>query len=645
MCGIAGVVEFDGRSQVTRSLLERMSQAIAHRGPDGTRIWHSDDTSAARSRPTRAQVGLVFCRLAILDPDPRSMQPMTTPDGRFTLIFNGEIYNYRELRAEVSRRLPDYVWRTTGDAEVLLNCWSIWGRDCLRRLDGMYAIAVWDAEANALYLARDPAGQKPLYLMRRAAADGGTGAIAFASELPALRALPWFDDTIDEGALRAYLRLGYVPGEMSIYRGARKLPLGSCATMDANCTDVQPWVYSTIDGLAGSAQPIRDADELGRRTRQLVEQAVRRQLVSDVPLGCFLSGGVDSSVIAAAMKAAVGDGRQVLTFSIGFDDRRYDETAWAAAVAQHLGVRHQSFVVRPDAAADLPKLAVVFGEPFGDSSALPTHYLAHQTRQFVKVALSGDGGDELFGGYDRYRALAYAQRFDRLPAPLRAVLSARIWQRLGGTHPKSPATRLKRLLRVLAAPAEERYGQMMQLFSANEVDELLGAGGQDIAGDLLRLDDRSDNVAAAAANDMGLYLPDDIHTKVDRAAMLHGLEVRAPFMDGDVRGFAATLSGAELLRGGRKHLLRRAFAADLPAGVFTRPKMGFAAPIGRWFRANLRDMLRSHLLAADSFAAARFDRKAVERLLDEHDRGSANHDQRLYALLMLELWWRSGRKP
>jgi asparagine synthase (glutamine-hydrolysing) len=395
--------------------------------------------------------------------------------------------------------------------------------------------------------------------------------------------------------------------------------------------------------------------------RSLLTQAVKRQLVSDVPLGCFLSGGIDSSVIAAAMKHSVPAGQEVLTFSIGFDDPRYDETSYATAVAAQLGTTHHAFIVRPNAAEDLPKLAAVFGEPFADSSALPTHYLARETRRHVKVALSGDGGDELFGGYDRYRAMSIARRMPWLK-PL-AVLSGAI----PGSHPKSTGARMKRLLGSLHATAAARYASFMRIFSEELIVELLNEAShasiirseqfeQRIIQDygvkisqpsfearFEQLSAGRDDVTASLALDRVTYLPDDLLTKVDRCSMLHALEVRSPFMDHELVQFAAGLTTDQLLKGGPKRMLREAFAKDLPDFVFKRKKMGFAVPIGEWFRGELKPMLRDNLFASNSFGKQHFNMSVVQRLVDEHEQQSIDHSQRLYALLMLELWWQQQK--
>jgi asparagine synthase (glutamine-hydrolysing) len=632
MCAFAGIVAWEDRFRTDRETLRRMSARIAHRGPDGEGIWLNHEAEVTPGRP---QCGLAFRRLAVLDPDPRAMQPFTI--GHKTLVFNGEIYNFRELRAELTTLRPDYEWRTTGDTEVLLLAYDVWAEQCVERLNGMFAFAVWDEEAKSLFLARDRMGQKPLFF---AFADENQ-AIAFASELPALLAVPWVSQQMDHTALHDYLRWGCFLETFTIYTGVYSFPPAcTLSGQFARWSGPKPY-FSPNPLLSDGPHAARSVVE----TRRLVSRAVERQLVSDVPLGCFLSGGVDSSVMAACCTKAASD---VQTFSIGFDDPRYDEREYASAVAQHLGTRHHQFTVRPNAAEDLPKLATVFGEPFGDSSALPTHYLSRETRRHVKVALSGDGGDELFGGYDRYRAAALGRRLGKLPRPMRVLLQAS-GQRLPGTQPKSMSARVKRFVATLDRPSGARYSGYLRLFDDGMIVDLLR---EDVRSCVLKDFDSvaldyerhvingRDPVQAALATDRDNYLPEDLLTKVDRASMLHSLEVRSPFMDHELVTFAAGLTIDQLLKGGPKRMLREAFADDLPPWVFKRRKMGFAVPIGDWFRGELRPMLRDHLFAADSFARQHFQMKVVQRLLDEHESQRQDHSQRLYALLMLELWWR-----
>jgi asparagine synthase (glutamine-hydrolysing) len=661
MCGIAGVISFDQRYPVSREILAAMSACIAHRGPDGEGIFF-DDSGGATTGAAPAACGLAHRRLAVIDPDPRANQPFADARGR-QLVFNGEIYNFRELRAELTKLRPDYSWRTNCDTEVLLVAYDVWGEACVEKFDGMFAFAIWDPAASSLFLARDRMGQKPLYLAAMASSDAhGIGAVAFASELAALRKAPWVDATMDDAAVGHYLRWGYIPAPLTIYRGCEKLPPARWMRVTPKGIEVQQYFDPNTPDESSLASS-RDSSSIAQTTRDLVAAAVKRQLVSDVPLGCFLSGGIDSSIIAAAMKASVGGDQAVLTFSIGFDDPRYDETKYAAEVARHLGTQHRQFTVRPNAAEDLVKLAAVFGEPFGDSSALPTHYLARETRQHVKVALSGDGGDELFAGYDRYRALLLGEGFRSLPEPLRKIALNKIWERLPGTHPKSSVARLKRLLGSLHLPPPQRYDSFMRYFDEPAVAALLKSrdeasdGAKWLVHQFEQLAEGRDVVRTALALDRVTYLPEDLLTKVDRAAMLHALEVRSPFMDPQLVHFAAGLSTQQLLgtRGGAtafmqspmttpaKLILRDAFAADLPPSVFNRRKMGFAVPIGQWFRGELKSLLHDSLSAADSFAAGQLDGATIQKLLATHDAGESDHSQRLYALLMLELWWRNAR--
>jgi asparagine synthase (glutamine-hydrolysing) len=641
MCGFAGVVVWDEKCRVSRQTLERMSARIAHRGPDGEGMHLNHEGEINAGRP---QVGLVHRRLAILDLDPRANQPFTDQEGRW-IVFNGEIYNFRELRAELEKLKPEYQWRTTGDTEVLLVAYDVWGEKCVEHLNGMFAFAVWDERQGELFLARDRMGQKPLYVALKTDAQsdpnledfGPPRAIAFASELSALRAVEWIDLSLNSHALKEYLALGYISRGQSIYAGAGKL--GSSMYLRLSGTEAIEGRYFDSEWPEQSVGDHKAA----AITRQLVNQAVSRQLVSDVPLGCFLSGGVDSSVVAAAMKSAAHGG-EVLTFSIGFNDPRYDETDYAARIAKHLGTRHFKFEVSPNVALDLPALAEVYGEPFGDSSALPTHYLSRETRGHVKVALSGDGGDELFGGYERYRAM---RRSENLPFLARFAIRTAAAVIPGGAHPKSFRSRFRRFADAIGLDSARRYSSYVRLFSRGLERELLKTDREEFDAvepcfdTLARTGGRRDAVRTALAWDRKFYLPHDLLTKVDRASMLHALEVRSPFMDHELVQFAAGLTTDQLLKGGPKRMLREAFAQDLPAWVFKRKKMGFAVPIGEWFRTELRSMLRDNLFASDSFANQHFDMKVVHRLVEEHEQSRVDHSQRLYALLMLELWWRT----
>lgn len=633
MCGFAGVIVWDEKYRVMPETLRRMSAAVAHRGPDGDAMRLTREHEPIT--PDSPQVAMAFRRLAILDPDERSMQPFT--DGRRWLVFNGEIYNFRELRAELSSLMPEYQWRTTGDTEVLLAAYAAWGEECVDHLNGMFAFAVWDETEKVLFLARDRMGQKPLYYTL------GKECVAFASEISALKPVTnWSDcSEIDDESLVDYLHLGYAGGDRTIYSGVRNLLPSTWVIYGKRW-----YQHQYFHRIRRIDAPVPNAAE---SVRELVDRAVERQLVSDVPVGVFLSGGTDSSIMAACARRA----GPLQTFSIGFDDARYDETDFAKRVSAHLGTDHHVFHVTPDAILDLPKLASVLGEPFADSSILPTHYLAKETRQFVKVAISGDGGDELFGGYDRYRAVQVSERISRAPAGVIAVAQV-IGSASPEGHPKSLRARLSRLAKGLRLSSAQRYQSFVELFDFSLIDALRGRpwATEQWAEDHETLACEYDSMAehygldavlAARATDLLGYLPHDLLTKVDRASMLHGLEVRSPFMDHELVQFAAGLTTDQLLKGGPKRMLREAFADDLPAWVFKRKKMGFAVPIGEWFRGPLRAMLRDTLFSSHAFGRSHFDMAVVQRLVDEHESFRVDHSQRLYALLMLELWWNSVR--
>jgi asparagine synthase (glutamine-hydrolysing) len=666
MCGFAGVVSFSRRCRIDPARVPGLARALdadlAHRGPDGAGTYRLGlEDPAHEPSPESPQALLVHRRLAVIDPAPRSDQPFISAGGKLVAVYNGEIYNFRALRDELSPR----DWRTEGDTEVLLAAYEAWGERCAQRLEGMFAFAIIDLSEPGnprVFLARDPAGEKPLFVavageMTGVEPENGSappariGGVAFASELAPLRRVSWIDLSLNHGALQEYLAWGYIPGRATIHNGAAKLLPGHVQSISPAGSVRRR--YFDPGGHHRLAGDNRWASAV-TLTRELVARAVERRLVSDVPIGCLLSGGIDSSVVALHMARAMArDGRQLDTFSIGFDEARYDETAYAEEVARHVGARHHAFHVRPDAADVLPKLARVFGEPFADSSAIPTQYLAEQTRRHVTVALGGDGGDELFGGYDRYVALRLVERAHRMPMPLRRLVALAAAQ-LPESHPKSKRNRLRRLVVSMDESAGERYASYMRLFTHPMVVRLLPPGtvAREEPG---RVADRwfqaylkgRDVVAAAAALDRVTYLPGDLLVKADRCSMLHALEVRSPFMDTDLLRFAGTLGESGLLesegmRAAKKRLLRDAFATQLPASVFSRPKMGFAVPVGQWFRGPMRDMLYDTLLAQDALARSHFVLTSVRELLDSHARGRADHGQRLYALLMLELWWRDA---
>ncbi len=634
MCGITGAVWTREPLAVSRDELARMTDALRHRGPDDEGMMRRDLHHAGASRQCPG-VALGFRRLAIIDLETGN-QPIRNEDETVWGVFNGEIYNFKELR----RRLEGagHRFRTRGDAETIVHLYEDMGTDCFAHLNGMFAIAIWDARRRQLVLARDRMGQKPLVYAHT------SGRLAFASELKSLLALDAdLGRDIRHTAVDAYLTWQYVPHPETIFAGIDKLPPACFAVYRDDRLEIgrywEPDLRRRFEGTRDDA-----VDELKR----LMDDSVRLRLQSDVPLGAFLSGGVDSSIIVARMQQ-LGDGG-TRTFSIGFPVKEYDESGYAAEVARALGTDHCQQQVEPKAIEILERLVWHYDEPFADSSAIPTWYLAEMTRQSVTVCLSGDGGDELFLGYPRYRAVALADRIDRMPA-LRPLLAHAFWQRLPApARQKSKWRQWKRFCEALAASPLRRYGDWIAIFAENRRaalyrDEFVDSLGQQDPLDFLRASwleaAKRPAVEAAAWTDLRTYLPCDLMTKVDIATMAHSLECRQPFLDHRLVELALSLPLSwqfRRLRG--KCMLRRAFAGALPRSVFRRAKMGFGVPLDYWFRHELREMTHDLLLGTDARTGDWFRKEEVSRLVDEHETGVFNHAYRLWALLVLEQWLR-----
>lgn len=637
MCGIVGGVWADGGPALGGADLAAMADRIAHRGPDDSGTYL--DPHAA----------LGFRRLAIVDLA-GGHQPLANEDGTVWTVFNGEVYNFPALRRRLEAR--GHTLKSQGDTEVIVHLYEDEGPGFVALLRGMFALAVWDARRRTLVLARDRLGQKPLVYRY----DHGGKRLLFASELKALLALPGdtFPRRVDPLAVDRYLTYGYVPHPGSILEGVAKLPPAHYAVWHEGRLELtrywEPDWNAEIDPAPG---------EDVARLRTLLAEAVAEQMVADVPLGAFLSGGVDSTVIVGLMQRA--SARPVKTFAIGFDDPAFDETAYAALAARHLGTEHHTFRVEPRAWEAIPALAEQFDEPFADSSALPTWFVSRETRREVTVALTGDAGDELFGGYDRYRAVALAAQLDRLPAGARAALSGPLARAIpASSRAKTRLRKVRRWLEAVGEGPDDRYLRWVGLFDEPArtalyadgwLDALAAAGADDPdsadpASVLRRALDaagRRDPATRAAVADLLTYLPGDLLVKVDMASMAHGLECRGPFLDHRVVELAVSLPLRRKLRlrGGRsKVVLKQAFAELLPPAIRTRPKMGFGVPLDRWFRGPLKDELRRVLLDPVARARGLFRPEAVAALVDDHAAGRRDHAYKLWALLMLELWFR-----
>ena len=622
MCGLAGKLIFDRAGTVEPATLAAMALAVAHRGPDDEGIW------------TDGPIGLASRRLAVVDLSPRGHMPMASIDGTRHIAFNGEIYNFQTLRASLER--DGHRFRSGTDTEVILELYARDGIDAVRHLRGMFAFALWDAPRRRLVLARDRLGKKPLFYYQT------NRMIVFGSEPKALLQDPDVVCAADPEALALFLGLGYVPGPWSAFKGMKKLPPAHVAVVEDGCvTERRYWTLEYQPKRRGSEA------ELVEELRARLREAVRLRLISDVPVGALLSGGVDSSAVVAMMCQEY-PGR-VKTFCIGFDEARYDEREHAQAVASHLGTEHRTLVVRPDAVAVLERLVWHYNEPFADSSAVPSLAVCELARSEVTVALSGDGGDEAFIGYERYLALVAAARFDRSPVKFRRGLAfAGRWLPTG--QPKSLGHRLRRFLDVLPQTSAERWSQWTTVFDRQARQALLtpafaqaaGTGdAEELVARQFATSDTGSLLETAVRSDVLLYLPDDLLVKMDIASMAHSLEVRSPLLDQEVVEFAASLPVEFKLRGRTlKYLLKRAMDGLLPPSVLARGKMGFGVPIDRWFRHELRELAYDTLLDARAAGRGLLRTDEVRRYLDDHVAGRAHHHHRLWALLMLELWHR-----
>ncbi|MFL5951780.1 MAG: asparagine synthase (glutamine-hydrolyzing) [Gaiellaceae bacterium] len=604
MCGICGVVSASGSVDPER--VARMSSTLVHRGPDSAGEF-CDGTAALAAR-----------RLSIIDLETGD-QPIANEDGTLHVVQNGEIYNYRELRRELER--AGHTFRTHGDTEVLLHLYEEYGDGFAERLRGMFAIAIWDAPRRRLVVARDRFGIKPLYYRDL------DGELAFASEL---RALPRGE--IDLDALEAFLAFNSIPAPLTIFREVRKLPAGHLLLWDNGAARVERFARP-------APLPERDDEqaELVEELRSRLRDSVRAHLVSDVPVGVLLSGGVDSALLAAL--AAEESTEPLRTFSIGFEERSFDELADARLVAERYGTQHRELVLRPDAALLLPALADAFDEPFADSSALPTYLVSELAASDVKVALSGEGGDELFGGYYTYAADLLAARTGGL-----ARLARPLVERLPSSSAKASFDyRAKRFVRSAHLPPLERHHGWKEIFSPDLRAELTGRRSAFDPVDLLRTRYAETNGAEELARlqdvDLGVYLVDDLLVKTDRASMAHSLEARVPYLDTVVTNLALALPTRHKVRGlGKKVLLRKAAAPLLPREIVQGKKRGFSIPAAAWLRGELEPFARETLAAETLCRQGFFEPRVVERLLEDHVAGREDLSRQLWGLLAFTLW-------
>jgi asparagine synthase (glutamine-hydrolyzing) len=621
MCGIAGLISLDGRALPGLQTLDAMCRTIVHRGPDDQGTFHTD----------WAAIGMR--RLSIIDVA-GGHQPVTSAGGRIQLVFNGEIYNFRELRQTLEAR--GYVFQSHSDSECIAHAYAEYGTDCFAMLRGMFAIAIVDQDRRRLVLARDRIGKKPLYL-----GELSPGVLGFGSELKTLLAVPGWQPRISMDAVQDFFSLGYIPAPDTIFEGIGKLPPGHWMSIepgqDGGAPNIVQTRYSHVDFLPKWTD---DEDTLQERLFAELDDAVRVRLVSDVPFGAFLSGGLDSSVVCALMTRHLS--QPLKTFSIGFDEAGFDELPDARRVAQHLGTEHHEMVVRPDAANLLETLVHHFDEPFGDSSAIPTFLVSQLAARHVKMVLSGDGGDELFAGYSRYRRYATLQRIRRATLGMAPGLA-----KLGGALlPGARGRRLSGIGQRLGLPWPDDYLALVALANPADLRLLFGERAHaDPFSSVRQRFVRSDidsHAEQILSGDMDTYLVDDILVKVDRTTMANSLEARAPLLDQNLIAFAARLPFDLKLRGEQgKYLFRKVAARLLPAEVLTKRKQGFAIPLATWFRNDLRPMLLDTIGSRAFKERGIFDQAGIQRLVDEHQQGLQDRGELLWMVMVLETWMRT----
>lgn len=614
MCGLAGIVHWD-RQPIDQADLARMRSALRHRGPDEQR----------EDSPERG-VGLVHARLKVIDLSQKARQPMSNEDGSVWLVYNGEVYNFQELRQELTGL--GFSFHSQSDTEVVLRAYEAWGKEAVSRLDGMFAFALWDGKKRELLLARDRAGKKPLFYWT------DNRCLIFGSEIKALLTHAHVPCEVDEKAIPFLLAMGYPPTGQTCYRSIRQVPPASFVRFRQ---DANPFVHRYWDLDFTPQVPPPEERQSCRQVRELMKQAVSRRLVADVPLGAFLSGGVDSTIVVGLMRELLPH-EQIRTFSIGFEgDPRFDETHYAKIASERFKTNHTVFTVSPQSFELLERLVRHHDQPFGDSSAIPTYLISQLARGHVTVALTGDGGDEAFAGYTRFAAACWSEK---LPAWVRKAAEG-LFEHLPVTCERSILARVKRFFRVASLPLPERYWRWISYGGGKNISRLSPSlegwwrhtQGASLLSRLLYLNFKE-------------YLPNDLLVKMDRCSMAHGLEVRSPFLDTRFMEYVAGLPDAYKLRGWRtKVLLKQAFRDLLPPAIEHRRKMGFGVPLGTWFRTSWREPLMD-LLSPKSARLYRYvEESAVKTVIERHLAGREDAGHRLWIFLTLEVWLRQLAVP
>jgi len=646
MCGICGEINLDHRG-IQVDVMKRMCDVMAYRGPDdegavflgGNRIVETGKSSPWPSNENDFDVALGHRRLSIIDLSQAGHQPMSNEDGTLWIVYNGEIYNFQDLKKQLQGR--GHVFKSKSDTEVILKAYEEWGVECLKAFRGMFAFAIWDSKRRQLFMARDRLGKKPLVYFNK------DGYFAFASEIKALLQIPEAERKVDNNALHNYLTYQYVPSPDTIFEGIKKLPPAHYLLYDSsgNIKIERYWKLA----FASNKEPQRDISEWCHLIRSKLEESVKLRLISDVPLGAFLSGGVDSSLVVGIM--AKLSRNPVKTFSIGFEEKDFDELSYARMVSKHFATEHHEFIVKPNAIEILPKLVWHYNEPFADSSAIPTFYVANMTKDHVKVVLTGDAGDENFAGYPRYLRSKWVALFSKIPERMRRDLLPPFLRTVGQLHWKVKTfNRLAAYIESISRNQGRNYAEQVKIFNSEEKRSLYSpefnqaVKGTDSFEYLLGKFDEAgtdDLIEQLLYLDINTYLPEDLLVKMDIATMANSLEARVPFLDHQFMESIASIPPHLKLKGTvTKYILKETFKEFLPETIFKRKKMGFGVPVSRWFRNELKDYVYDILLDPRTLNRGYFRREGVQRLLNDHIALRYDHSAKIWALLFLEMWFR-----
>ncbi|MCM8782060.1 MAG: asparagine synthase (glutamine-hydrolyzing) [Candidatus Omnitrophica bacterium] len=633
MCGICGKISLNSQSDVSEGLIRKMCAMLAHRGPDDEGIYVKE----TRNPRSETRIGLGHRRLSIIDLSSAGHQPMSNENGTIWFVMNGEIYNFLELKEILEKH--GHLFKSRSDPEVLIHLYEEKGIDCLGALRGPFAFALWDEKRQILFLARDRIGKKPLYYFFQ------DTTLIFGSEIKAILQDPIVSVEVNRPAITNYLSYGYIPTPQTMFKNIMKLPPAHFMVYKNGNIKIQK--YWELDF---SKKVKLSEEEYSRRLLESIEEATKIRLVSDVPIGALLSGGIDSSTVVYMM-SKINSG-SVKTFSIGFDEKAYSELRYARLIANQFGTEHHEYIVTPDAIELLPKLVWHYNEPYADSSALPSYYVAKMTRQKVRVALNGDGGDEDFGGYERWMAARYAEFIGNTPLPFKKRLIKYIAEKIPESSEfKDFKTRLRRFLLIALKPYRERHYNWVTIFRDYEKDdlfsdefkkELLGNRNSfSYLNNAFESFNSYDIVDAVMFADIKTNLLDDLLVKMDIATMANSLEGRSPFLDYRLMEFCAAMPSNMKVRGLKlKYIIKKALRGKLPKEILSRGKMGFGVPLDKWFRKELKDYSYDILMSDRCIKRGHFKKDKIKSLLDEHIEGKVNNGAKIWSLLNLELWYR-----